>query len=475
MDGKQRAWYWVKGRAESRTVQLRRYALVKSKKGFGGMSHSNTDATAGWLTRAVLRLPTALRSFLLTDALVQLAELCALVILPWWVTSSAGASGVAIYGTSLAIAMLVAVPLASPFGDRVCKARQIQLGLAAMLGVGLTYGLVAAWDLFSLPLVIALAVVQALAAAFVDQARANILAELLTVDQLPGAIRMRKTCQSLSGIGGPLLAGLALGVGSVAGALGVYAALLLLAIVCATRIPKRAVPSAQRVNFAQWWHGLRTGISVKWRVPMERGWTIVNFVVWIFQGPAVGILIPIKVHALGLDGNWLGICLGALSMGVLMGSVFGSQLLVHHFGRYRVRLGLGFLEGIALAVVGFATSPHVVVLGLAVTGFCNASMSLVGATHRALAIPQTHRVRIFAASSMATQVAGALGPALVGMALVHWRVDTVYTAFGLLMATSVLGFLWVPRLKEFLGLGHEQVVDWYLHQYPAVFIKKNSR
>jgi MFS family permease len=364
------------------------------------MSHGHSNTTAGWSTRAVLGLPAALRSFLLADALVQLAELSALVILPWWVTSSAGASGVALYGSSLAIAMLVAVPVASPFGDRICKSRQIQLGLTAMLGIALAYGLVAVLGLFSLPLVITLAVAQALAAAFVDQARGNILAELLPVEQLPGAIRMRKTCQSLSGIGGPLLAGLALGVGSVAGALGVYATLLLFAIVCATRVPARTMPSAQRVNFGQWWHGLRTGVSAKWRVPMERG--------------------------------------------------------------------------IALAVVGFALSPYAVVVGLAVTGFCNASMGLVGATHRALAIPKNYRVRIFAASSMATQVAGAIGPALVGMALVHWSVDAVYTAFGVLMATSVLGFLWVPRLKEFLSLGHEQVVDWYLHQYPTVFTIKNS-
>jgi hypothetical protein len=58
--------------------------------------------------------------------------------------------------------------------------------------------------------------------------------------------------------------------------------------------------------------------------------------------------------------------------------------------------------------------------------------------------------------------------------LVHGRVDAVYTAFGLLMATSVLGFLWVPRLKEFLSLGHEHVVDWYLHQYPKVFMEKKG-
>ena len=421
------------------------------------------------ITHTLLALPAALRGFLLTDALVQLAELCAVVVLPWWITSSAGVSAMATYGAAVAIAMLLAAPLAAPFGDRICKARQIRLGLAAMLAIALALAGVAALNIFSLPLLIALAVAQALAAAFVDQARATLLAELLAPDQLPGAIRLRKTCQSLSGMGGPLLAGLALGVGSVAGALGVYAALLLCAMVGATRIPTRALPSTRRVDFAPWWQGLRTGMAAKWRMPMERGWTAVNFVVWIFQGPAVGILVPIKVHAMGLAGNWLGVCLGALSLGVLVGSVLGSHILVRHFGRYRVRLGFGFCEGLALATVGCASSPYLVVAGLALVGFCNASLALVGATHRALAIPQSYRVRIFAASAMTTQVAGAIGPALAGVALAHWSVDTVYTAFGLLMATSVLGFLRVPRLKEFFSLGHEAVVDWYLHQYPRIF------
>jgi hypothetical protein len=37
------------------------------------------------------------------------------------------------------------------------------------------------------------------------------------------------------------------------------------------------------------------------------------------------------------------------------------------------------------------------------------------------------------------------------------------------MAGSVLGFLVVPRFKEFLALEHAQVADWYRVQYPGVF------
>ena len=73
------------------------------------------------------------------------------------------------------------------------------------------------------------------------------------------------------------------------------------------------------------------------------------------------------------------------------------------------------------------------------------------------------------AGAMTTQIAGAIGPALVGMALLRHDVATVYTAWGLLMALCVLGLLAVPRFKEFLSLGHDEIVDWYRLQYPAIF------
>jgi MFS family permease len=165
----------------------------------------------------------------------------------------------------------------------------------------------------------------------------------------------------------------------------------------------------------------------------------------------------------------LGLCLGALSFGVLLGSVFGSHLLVNRFGRYRVRIGLGFLEGIALASVGLAFDPYLMLLALTLAGICNAAMSLVGATHRALAMPKEYRVRMLAAGSMTTQTAGAIGPALVGAALTSFSVTWVYTACGLLMATCVLGFLAVPRFREFLSLRHDEIADWYRLQYPEIF------
>ncbi len=97
-------------------------------------------------------------------------------------------------------------------------------------------------------------------------------------------------------------------------------------------------------------------------------------------------------------------------------------------------------------------------------------MALVGATHRALAIPRTHRVRMLASGTVATQIAGSIGAALVGATLSRWSVSVVYASSGILMAISVLGFLLVPRFKEFLELDHERVQNWYVKEYPQVFV-----
>lgn len=417
----------------------------------------------------LLQSSAALRAVLLTDFLVRLAELSALVILPWWITHRGGASAMAVFGVTLALATVVAAPAVSPFGDRFCKARQITGGLLGLCVVAAAQAALSFAGVFSLAALVALAAVQVLATAFVDPARDAVLTELIPPAQLAIAIRLRKTTQAVSGILGPLLAGLALGAVGVTGSLCVYGGLLMLGLLAASRIPRTVAGSVRRGGVSAWWRDLRAGLAAKWLMPMERGWTVVNFVVWIFQGPAVGLLIPLKVQSLGLQSGWLGGCLGALSAGVLLGSAFGSQMLVDRFGRFRVRVGLGLAEGLALAAVGLATSPGVMVAALAVAGFCNASMGLVGATHRALAIPQAYRVRLFAAGAMTTQIAGAIGPALVGWALTRHGVASVYTAWGLGMAACVLGLLAVPRLKEFLSLGHDEIADWYRLQYPAIF------
>lgn len=107
-------------------------------------------------------------------------------------------------------------------------------------------------------------------------------------------------------------------------------------------------------------------------------------------------------------------------------------------------------------------------LGPLVTGVALGASGVVRVTHRALAIPQHSLIRIFAVTALTMQIAGAIGPALMGIALTHSRVGPIDAAFGLLSAMGVLGLLWVPRLQKLLSLEHDHVVDGYAHQSLAI-------
>ncbi len=411
----------------------------------------------------------AFKSILIVDSLRVANELIAFVTIPWWITSSGSSKELALFAVIIAIATFVIVPLIAPIGDKSCKQMQITRGLLVQVFIGAGFVVLTSLHKFNLPLIIVLACIQVAARSFIDPACSTIMSELVTPDRLPAAIQIRKTCLSVSGILGPLAAGAAIGKFGIEGAMWIYMGLYIIALFFSRNIPKTADIQHYLKGFRHWWMGLHTGLATKWLVPMERGWTIVNFVIWIFQGPAVGMLIPLKVYALGLGGIWVGICIGSLSAGVLVGSLFGTQILVDRFGRYKVRVGFGVFEALALTVVGLSASPYVMAAALVAAGFCNTSLALVGATHRALAIPRAFRVRMLASTTMTTQIAGALGPAIVGLALVHWSVSVVYASFGVLMGISVLGFLFVPRLKEFFSHSHDEIVDWYSREYPEVF------
>ena len=262
---------------------------------------------------------------------MTVSELAAAVVIPWWIVNRAGPAAMATYALVLAATTLVVVLAVSPLGDRYCKAMQMRYGRVGVALVLAGLALCATRPFALLP-VLGFVGANALARAFVEPPRAAILPELVPAPRLPQAIRLQGTCHALSGVLGPLLAALLLIAVGIPVAIACCSALVLIAAVVALSIPRRDGPMPT-LRFGRWWLDLRLGALARWAVPMERGWTIVNFVVWIFQGPAVGILVPIKVRSPGLAGDWLGISIASISVGVLAGSAFGSALLVARFGR----------------------------------------------------------------------------------------------------------------------------------------------
>lgn len=410
-----------------------------------------------------------LASLLLSDLMRILAEMVGYITLPWWIVHRGGAHDLATYSVSVAIITIFAMPLLSPLGDRYAKRPQIAWGLCTLMVVAFTLATLASLSDYRLMPLICIGVVSVIAKAFIDPASSTISAELLPANRLGEALRLRKSTQAAGRALGPALAGATLALGGIAATFWMNGILLGVAAYVTLQLPSQSQHREHHRSLARWWNDLRAGLHAKWIVPLERGWTLVNFLVWIFQGPAVGMLIPLKVQSLGLSGLWLGACEAALSIGLLLGSFRGSDALVSRFGRFNVRVGAAMCEGLALAASGWVHSPIVLVLAFTCVGFANASVGLVGATHRSLAIPQNFRVRILAASMMTTQIAGILGPMIAGAALTHWPVGEVYTCFGLATCLLAFGFVLIPRSREFFALNHDQVKDWFRHEYPHAF------
>ncbi|MQQ99886.1 MFS transporter [Glaciimonas sp. GS1] len=411
------------------------------------------------------------------------------VALPWWIATEGGARDLALYGIVISAATIITMPLLSPFGDRYAKRSQIVFGLAALTCGALLVALAATLWHYSLPFLIATGLLTVIAYAFIMPSSINIAAELVPSEHLSDALSLQKTAQAMGRIAGPALAGGVLALGGTKATFWLSFILLISAALLATRIPTHsnehedkhsAVATAGKTigaigAMAHWWQELRVGLHAKWTIPMDRGWTLVNFISWIFLGPAFTMLVPLKIKSLGLSGGWLGACEAALSIGMLFGALWISNALAHRFGRYRVRVAIAMAEGLALAVVGYASSPWLLVMAFLCAGIANATFVLVGQTHRTLAVPKNFRVRMTAVNIMTTNIAGTLGPAIAGIALLHWHLNTVYITFGVLAALSAGAFMFVPRVREFLELEHHEVKDWYGHQYPEIFAAQASK
>jgi MFS family permease len=311
--------------------------------------------------------------------------------------------------------------------------------------------------------------VETIALSMVGPATNSITAELVPAQELSLAMSLQKSAQSLGRLLGPALGGAVIAWGSIAAALWLHFVLLTFAMLMALRIPSTSVGSHATYGLRHWRDDLYAGLKTSLLVKLERDWTLINVLSWLFIGPAIGMLVPIKIHALGLSGGWLGACEAALSLGMLAGAMGGVEILQRTVSRFALRVGGAVMQGASLALVGYLQHPWLLLLAFMLCGLANSVSVLIGMTHRMLARPQAYRGRMSAVSMMATQLSGSIGPAIAGMALAQYDLNTVYITFGVLGSTVAGAIAFVPGFKELISLDHAHVANWYARRYPQAF------
>ncbi len=414
------------------------------------------------------RLGRPFRSLLASDALMILSMMVGYVAVPWWIVHEGGARDLALYASLLATVSFFALPLLSPLGDRVSKRVLITAGLAAMLVESLVLATLAHRGVYRIEWIILLGVIQQLAMSVVTPVSLSMAAELLPSERLSEGLDYQRTAQALGRLFGPVIGGALLALAGTANALSVNAGLLLLACLLASRIALPARAHGSR-SLASWVADLRAGLAAKWKIPTERGWTFVSFLVMVFFGPGIGMLVPLKVQSLSLSGAWLGACEAGLSVGMLVGSLGGSGWVADKVGRFRASFGAILCEGLMLALLGFTHQPWLMVAALTVIGGCVMTVQTVGHTQRMLAIPQDFRARMISVNMMVMQVAAVLGPGLAGVGLARLHVDQLYMAFGAGLFLVGLGYQRVPGYRRFLELPHNEAAGFYGREHPDLF------
>lgn len=412
------------------------------------------------------QLGPAFRWLMLSDAQMLLAIMVGQVALPWWIAGVGGAHDLAVYSIWSGACAIVAMPLLSPLGDRVPKRRMIRGALVTYAAASAGVAVLASLHLYSLPLLLVLGIGPVLAMAALTPATASFVAELVPPSQLSTALGLQQSAQSAGRMIGPALGGAVLGVAGVATTLWMGTGLLLGASVAARRLPIGHPPARSR---RRWHADVVAGLRVNWRIPIERGWILVNFASWVFLMPCFTMLVPLKVKSLGLTGTWLGLCEAGLSLGVLLGSLGGAMWAVGRFGRFRTRVGAAVAQGFALGLAGMTDNGPLLVAAFVVAGLMNAAMVLVGMTHRMLARPLAYRARMVASAVATTNIASVIGPALAGVALLHVEVATVFVAFGVAGGLCAAGLWFVPGFRDFMALDHEQVDGFYAKRFPQAF------
>ncbi|MBC7991901.1 MAG: MFS transporter [Rhizobacter sp.] len=414
------------------------------------------------------RLGRPFRSLLVSDGLTLLSTMVGYVAVPWWIAHEGGATHIALYASLLAAVAFFSLPLLSPLGDRVSKRLLLTLGLVALLVESLLLASMAQGGVYRIEWIILLGVLQQVAMAVMTPVTMSIAAEMLPPEQLNEGLGYQRTAQALGRLFGPVAGGALLAVGSTATALWVNAGLLALACLLASRIELPMSVRASR-SVASWMTDLRAGLAAKWKIPTERGWSFVSFLVLIFFVPSVGMLVPLKVQSLSLSGAWLGACEAGLSVGMLVGSLGGSMWVAEKVGRFRASFGAILCEGVTLVLLGLTHQPWVMVLAFTLIGACVMTVVTVGHTHRMLAIPQHFRARMSAVNLMVAQVGAVIGPGLAGASLAVFHVDQVYMACGVGLFLVALGYQWVPGYRRFLNLSHDEAAGFYGREHPALF------
>jgi MFS family permease len=340
-------------------------------------------------------------------ALIWASEWALLVGLSVFAFRQGGAGAV---GVITALRMIPAA-LMAPFAATVADLTRRELVLVAI-------GLVRAATLGAAALLLgaggstgsvyALAIVATIAQALYRPAHSALLPALCTSpQQLTSANVVRGMLDSLSALGGPLIATLLLATSGVASVFAVCAAASLLGALVLIALPYDAPPRARGAARA----GARATIEGFKALRADPGILLITglgLAQTFTRGCLTVFTVVVAIDLLDLGDGGVGLLNGALGAGAVLGSILSFGLVRR--GGLASWFGIGIaLWGLPLVLLGIVPETAAAILLFAVVGFGNALIDVGGFTMLARLTDEAVLARMFAAFEAILTIGIAVG------------------------------------------------------------------
>ena len=329
---------------------------------------------------SVWRTPglAALFSASTTARLANEAARVAMVLLVLARTDSPALAGTVV--GALTLPALVTGPLLGAWLDRTPRRRSVFVANQLLL-LGALVGLLAVTGRAPSYVVVLLGLLAGLTAPVLTGGFTGLIPPLVPVPLLRQAYGAEATSYNVAGVAGPALAGALTAVAGADVAVGVTAALSLLALLAVIRVPMPApVVDPDRPGLLR---TVATGVRLLATVPALRAVTVVTTVSFTGIG-ALPVVLPLLAVELGQDAAAGGAFFSAFALGALGGSLAMASR-APKTGPMRMAFlgtaGLGLAFAAVAAAPGFAVALVLIVIAGALEGPVLASTLAVRAAH----------------------------------------------------------------------------------------------
>ena len=305
----------------------------------------------------------------------------------------------------------------------------------------------------------------------------TIMPKIAPVDTITALIPIRTAMNTGAQIGGPLLAGAAIGALGVNMTLAMGCLLFALGALVTTALLStytrlwQACPESKiesKKSYVQLLTAPITGLRRYVSIPSERAMAAICFAINFALPAFFLLLVPTIVQDRNLPPSVIGMLDASFALGILFSSIFVVRRSVKRLGR-TATMALGVLL-CGLSIVATALCPYRYAMAALFFGGMGLIMLNINImTVRALATPKTHIGSFCASAAFISSLAIPLGNWVVAGVVMRFGHTAAAVSTGLAIASCAGAIVLIPAWRAMSRLTPAELKDYYVYKHPAAF------